>query len=73
MVWAFHSESQGLLLEAIITTCKGKLLWSDARALGIPLWLNSTDELVSIFIMLCQAGIVNTLDIENASGKYCTQ
>ncbi|KAF8349754.1 RAVE protein 1 C terminal-domain-containing protein [Amanita rubescens] len=45
MVWAFHSESQGLLLDAIVTTCKGKLLWSDARALGIPLWLNSTDEL----------------------------
>ncbi|KAK2461643.1 hypothetical protein APHAL10511_006106 [Amanita phalloides] len=45
MVWAFHSESQGLLLDVITIACKGKVLWSDARALGIALWLNSTEEL----------------------------
>ncbi|KAF8641123.1 hypothetical protein AX17_000765 [Amanita inopinata Kibby_2008] len=47
IVWAFHSESQGLLLNAITSTCKGKMVWSDARALGLPLWLNSVEELKS--------------------------
>ncbi|KAF8634403.1 hypothetical protein AX15_000855 [Amanita polypyramis BW_CC] len=47
MVWAFHSESQGLLQNVITTACNGKMLWSDARALGIALWLNSTEDLKS--------------------------
>lgn len=47
MIWAFHSESQELLLNASITACGGKLTWPDARALGIPLWLTSIESLVS--------------------------
>ena len=46
MVWAFHSESQELLLNASIAACGGKLTWPDARALGIPLWLASIQSLV---------------------------
>jgi hypothetical protein len=46
MIWAFHSESQDLLLNASITACKGKMCWSDARALGISIWLNSVESLV---------------------------
>jgi hypothetical protein len=72
MVWAFHSESQGLLLDAINTACNGKMLWSDARALGIALWLNSTDELVCIFCYVAR-GIINISPIENAAGKHCAQ
>lgn len=45
MVWAFHSESQNLLLSVIESTCNGRMLWSDARALGIALWLNSIEDL----------------------------
>lgn len=46
MIWAFHSESQELMLQASTAACGGKLTWSDARALGIPLWLTSIDSLV---------------------------
>jgi hypothetical protein len=46
MIWAFHSESQELLLEASTAACSGKMTWSDARALGVAIWLNSGDSLV---------------------------
>ncbi|KAJ3966484.1 RAVE protein 1 C terminal-domain-containing protein [Lentinula raphanica] len=45
MVWAFHSESQDLLLGTSSAACNGKMGWSDARALGISLWLNSIESL----------------------------
>ncbi|PPQ67110.1 hypothetical protein CVT25_005711 [Psilocybe cyanescens] len=47
MVWAFHSESQDLLLDASIASCNGKMTWSDARALGIALWMTSGETLKS--------------------------
>jgi hypothetical protein len=47
MIWAFHSESQELLLTASVAACNGKMVWSDARALGVPIWLNSVDMMVS--------------------------
>lgn len=46
MIWAFHSESQELLLNVSTAACDGKMCWSDARALGIAIWLNSTEALV---------------------------
>ena len=46
MIWAFHSESQDLLLNASTAACDGKMAWSDARALGISLWLTSIESLV---------------------------
>jgi ubiquitin len=45
MVWAFHSESQGLLLSTSTAACNGRMLWSDARALGVFIWLNSVESL----------------------------
>ncbi|KAJ3750593.1 RAVE protein 1 C terminal-domain-containing protein [Lentinula detonsa] len=45
MVWAFHSESQDLLLGTSSGACDGKMGWSDARALGISIWLNSIESL----------------------------
>ncbi|EGO30925.1 hypothetical protein SERLADRAFT_432587 [Serpula lacrymans var. lacrymans S7.9] len=47
MIWAFHSESQEILLDISTTACKGKMRWSDARALGVFLWLNSTETIKS--------------------------
>jgi hypothetical protein len=46
MIWAFHSESQELLLNASTGACGGKLTWGGARALGISLWLTSIESLV---------------------------
>lgn len=54
MVWAFHSESKDLLLNASTTACNGKMCWSDARALGISVWLNSVEAMVrhiSLFVI----------------------
>ncbi|KAG6841953.1 hypothetical protein C0991_005133 [Blastosporella zonata] len=45
MIWAFHSESQDLLLNASTAACDGKLGWTNARAVGIPIWLTSVDTL----------------------------
>ncbi|WWC85740.1 uncharacterized protein L201_000606 [Kwoniella dendrophila CBS 6074] len=40
VVWASHSESKELLLSASKATCKdGKMLWEDARRMGVFLWL----------------------------------
>ncbi|KAF7320375.1 WD repeat protein [Mycena kentingensis (nom. inval.)] len=47
MIWAFHSESQELLLSASTSACNGKMCWADARALGVAIWLNSVDVLKS--------------------------
>ena len=46
MIWAFHSESQDLLLSASIAACGGKMCWPDARALGVFTWMRSTEALV---------------------------
>ncbi|CAL1695568.1 unnamed protein product [Somion occarium] len=46
MMWAFHSESQDLLLSASIAACDGgKMYWSDAKALGIFIWLQSAETM----------------------------
>ncbi|KAG8940912.1 regulator of (H+)-ATPase in vacuolar membrane [Tulasnella sp. 424] len=45
IVWAFHSESQEILLSASTVACGGKMLWLDARALGVFLWGTSVESL----------------------------
>lgn len=48
IVWATHSESQDVMLGAANESCKsGKLLWDDARRLGVFLWLKNTESIVS--------------------------
>ncbi|RDX52017.1 hypothetical protein OH76DRAFT_1400924 [Lentinus brumalis] len=39
MIWAFHSESQDLLLSTSVSACGGKMCWPDARALGVFVWM----------------------------------
>ncbi|KAL4242218.1 hypothetical protein ABKN59_001911 [Abortiporus biennis] len=46
MIWAFHSESQDLLLSSSVASCEnGKMCWLDARALGVFIWLRSTETI----------------------------
>ncbi|GAA6017280.1 hypothetical protein JCM10207_003677 [Rhodosporidiobolus poonsookiae] len=45
MVWAFHSESQDLLLEEGTKACGGKLTWTRAKTLGVGMWLKSHEAL----------------------------
>ncbi|WVO14859.1 hypothetical protein L204_102498 [Cryptococcus depauperatus] len=48
IVWATHSESQELLLEASTQCCSnGKMSWEDAKRLGVFLWLKSTETMRS--------------------------
>lgn len=47
ILWAFHSESQEILMSASTSACGGKMLWLDARALGVFLWCRSAEALVS--------------------------
>ncbi|KAL4070811.1 RAVE protein 1 C terminal-domain-containing protein [Scleroderma citrinum] len=54
MIWAFHSESQGILLDASVAACTGKMLWADARALGVFIWLNSVDAMRSHIEMIAR-------------------
>jgi hypothetical protein len=49
IVWATHSESQDLLLSAATECCdNGKMLWPDAKRLGVFLWLKSSDTIVRL-------------------------
>ncbi|WOO80078.1 Regulator of V-ATPase in vacuolar membrane protein 1 [Vanrija pseudolonga] len=48
IVWATHSESQEVLLQAAGQACENnKMMWEDAKRLGIFLWLKSTDAIRS--------------------------
>ena len=57
MIWAFHSETQGVLLSASLAACHGKMTWSDARALGVFLWLNSVETMVRTVTFSCTSPI----------------
>ena len=49
-LWAFFSESQDILLTACHDACNGPMLWQDMRALGLALWVKSSETLVSLCI-----------------------
>ena len=49
IVWATHSESQEVILSAATECCSNsKMLWSDAKRLGVFLWLRSSETVVRI-------------------------
>ena len=51
MIWAFHSESQELLLSASVAACSnGKMSWADARALGVFIWMQSREAMVNTLV-----------------------
>lgn len=54
MIWAFHSESQELLLASSTDACNKKMTWTDARSLGVALWLNSPEALRSQFEVIAR-------------------
>lgn len=73
MVWAFHSESQELLVGACVNACGGKISWADARALGIPLWLNSIESLVRIWFILRPRLKRCKFFVESSDGGHCEE
>lgn len=55
MIWAFHSESQDLLLSASVAATGGKMRWCDARALGVFVWLCSIETMVRVERLLARS------------------
>jgi hypothetical protein len=48
IVWATHSESNEVLLQAATASCEnGKMTWADAKRLGVFLWMKSQDAIKS--------------------------
>lgn len=47
-VWAFHSDSQEILVDLVNTTHKRRMLWAGARACGLFMWLRDSESVVSI-------------------------
>ena len=55
-VWAKHSDSQELLLDATTQCCpNSKMLWLDAKRFGVFLWLRSSELIVShdYLLLMC--------------------
>jgi len=48
IVWATHSESHEVLLQAATASCENnKMMWADAKRLGVFLWLKSQEAIRS--------------------------
>lgn len=73
IVWAFHSESQELLLGACTSACNGKMCWSDARALGVSIWLNSGESMVSLALYWMSQTVLFTRLAEISHGSYSSE
>lgn len=50
VVWAFHSESQEVLLEASLKACPSNLCWENVKALGLVMWIKAPDVFVSYVV-----------------------
>lgn len=46
--WAFHSNSQDLLLDFVSRQNHGSMLWEQARECGIFMWLSDLTATVSV-------------------------
>ena len=45
IVWAFHSDSQDILIDLVSRSYQGKMLWEHARESGMFMWLLDTNAL----------------------------
>lgn len=47
IVWAYHSESQDILLDLVGRHFNGKMLWQHAKECGVFMWMTDLHALVS--------------------------
>ncbi|RKF73443.1 Regulator of V-ATPase in vacuolar membrane protein 1 [Golovinomyces cichoracearum] len=47
--WAYHSNSQDILIDLVSSHCHGKLLWKHARESGIFMWMTNRETLLTQF------------------------
>jgi hypothetical protein len=60
-VWAYHSESQEILLDAAVANTGKKLIWNDARALGLFVWIKSHERLVCLHYFVSSRPLAQSL------------
>lgn len=46
IIWAYHSESQDILIDIVNRQFQGRLLWKDARDSGLFMWITDHAALV---------------------------
>lgn len=47
IVWAYHSESQDILVDLVSRQFQGRMLWEHARECGMFMWMTDLTALVS--------------------------
>jgi hypothetical protein len=50
--WAFHSNSQDILIDVVSHQFHGRILWEQARESGLCMWVSDSTALVSAFSTL---------------------
>lgn len=76
VLWAFHSESQEILVAACDEVCGKPMIWEDAKQFCLPLWLRSSESLVMLRApSLCvRANLTPLVLISGVTiGKYRSQ
>lgn len=46
IVWAYHSDSQEILVDIVGQASNGKMMWAQARESGIFMWLRDLESVV---------------------------
>ncbi|KAF9550360.1 regulator of (H+)-ATPase in vacuolar membrane [Mortierella hygrophila] len=46
ITWAYHSESQDLLLDFCVNSLKNPMTWPEAKSLGLFLWMRKKDAMI---------------------------
>lgn len=49
IVWAYHSDSQEILVDLVSRQFQGRILWERARESGMFMWMTDISALVSFF------------------------
>lgn len=70
IAWAFHSENQQELLQAVTNIVHGDLKWSDIKELGIGWWLRSNTMLKTIIEKLAKNVFQTSQDPLDAALYY---
>ena len=55
IIWAYHSDSQDILVDLVSRQFNGRVLWEHARESGMFMWMSDLTALVS---PSCQKGLV---------------
>jgi len=73
--WAYHSNSQDILVDMVSHQFHGKMLWEHARESGMFMWVTDSNALVSSLQIsnTLFAKILIILSTESTIREYCSQ